>query len=274
MTGNTKLKSMTQWMIVAILVASAYGFSSTRDLEEEERGEEEGGVWQNVLEENEGENYFEGDIIPDLNRNAVPWSSRIWKDGIIPYIIADGFFFLYKNKILNAIRDLEEKVKVGSKQCIKFVPSNGRGNHLYIVNGKGCSSHVGCQQRGRQTVNLAAGLTVSCMSQGIIQHELMHALGFFHEQSRSDRDNYITINWDNIKQGHSHNFRKESSSNNQGQPYDYGSLMHYGSTEFGKWGIFGPKKTITPKRKGVKIGQRNGPSKIDIQEIRLLYKCI
>ena len=32
--------------------------------------EEEGDVWQNKLEENEGENYIEGDIIPDLNRFA------------------------------------------------------------------------------------------------------------------------------------------------------------------------------------------------------------
>ena len=60
----------------------------------------------------------------------------------------------------------------------------------------------------------------------------------------------------------------------QHQAYDYGSLMHYGSTEFGVWGILGPKNTITPKKKGVKIGQRNGPSPIDIKEIRLLYKCI
>lgn len=40
-----------------------------------------------------------------------------------------------------------------------------------------------------------------CVSLGIIQHELLHALGFYHEHTRSDRDQYVKINWDNINQG-------------------------------------------------------------------------
>jgi len=264
------VRGAVSWMLIACLVSTSLGYSVSR--EEREEGED---VWQNLLEENEGEGYFEGDIIPDVRRNAHPSSQQIWRGGVVPYTISDKYFFFHKNTIRNAMTELENKVKVGSKHCIKFVPYDGRGgSYLNIVNGKGCSSHVGCQHWGAQTVNLAAGLTVTCMKQGIIQHELMHALGFFHEQSRSDRDNYVTINWNNIKKGHEHNFNKYSSTKNQGQPYDYGSLMHYGSTEFGSWGILGPKHTITPKRKGVKIGQRNGPSAIDIQEIRLLYNCV
>jgi len=102
----------------------------------------------------------------------------------------------------------------------------------------------------------------------------MHATGFWHEQSRADRDDYVTINWGNIKKGMEYNFLKYDLNkiNHLEATYDTCSVMHYGSTAFSKsWG----KKTIVSKHHGDKceLGQRKGFSDTDIRKLNTLYKC-
>ncbi|VDK53124.1 unnamed protein product [Gongylonema pulchrum] len=60
-------------------------------------------------------------------------------------------------------------------------------------------------------------------------HELGHALGFLHTHNRADRDQYISVNFTNVKDSLTGNFKKVSRTinYNYGLPYDYGSVMHY-----------------------------------------------
>jgi len=113
----------------------------------------------------------------------------------------------------------------------------------------------------------------SCMIPAIAQHEMMHCSGFYHEQSRTDRDDYVTILWDNITPGMSSNFDRCSSFDCEtlGALYDYGSVMHYANNSFSK----DPDHlaTIVTKQAGVEIGQRRGFSYIDIFKLNAYYGC-
>lgn len=68
---------------------------------------------------------------------------------------------------------------------------------------------------------------------------MLAALGFYHMQSSSDRDDYVRINWDGIIDNQKHNFNKFNTSVVTGfnVTYDYGSLMHYSAYAFSKNGV-------------------------------------
>ena len=96
------------------------------------------------------------------------------------------------------------------------------------------------------------------------------APGFIHEQTRPDRDEYVIINWQNIKKGEEHNFRKHESSNinTLDVPYDFGSLMHYGKTFYSVNG----KETITPKDKTEKNSFNSLPDRLSVADLKKLNK--
>ncbi|XP_029634033.1 zinc metalloproteinase nas-15-like isoform X1 [Octopus sinensis] len=216
----------------------------------------------------ENPDLFEGDIELDgespFDRNAVGDRRRLWPNGIVPYEISSYFNTYDKTLFRAAMKEIE--MVTGS--CIKFVPRTST-HHYYvkIITGQGCHSSIGFRNR-LQTVTLGHG----CVRKGIAMHELLHALGFFHEQSRPDRDQFITVVGSNIIKGRENNFKifYPPTLNTQGFPYDYDSLMHYGAHAFAK---DRSKPTIIPRRIGARIGQRSHLSSIDIMELKKLYRC-
>jgi len=134
-------------------------------------------------------------------------------------------------------------------------------NYVRFRDAGGCWSMVG-MQGGQQTISLGAGC-----SMGNAIHEIGHAVGLWHEQSREDRDLFVTINWQNIQAGMAAQFNQHITDGDDLGAYDYGSIMHYPRTAFSSNG----QDTITPTDPNAQIGQRAALSPGDIAGVRTMY---
>jgi hypothetical protein len=185
---------------------------------------------------------------------AVKNSSHLWPGAVLPYEI-DG-------SVSNESRShIQWAVGEAASAGLTLRPRDV-GDRDYLVFrdvGEGCSSYVG-RVGGPQAVNLTG------CGRGSVLHEVLHAAGFLHEQSRGDRDQFVTIMWDDIIDSQRSNFEVRGQSAEDIGPYDYASIMHYSRDAFSKTG----RPTILP-RQNVEIGQRNGLSQGDRAAIAQLY---
>uniref|UniRef100_A0A3Q1HUZ1 Metalloendopeptidase n=1 Tax=Anabas testudineus TaxID=64144 RepID=A0A3Q1HUZ1_ANATE len=201
-----------------------------------------------------------GDIAVPINRNADPCVQRGCKwpkssDGkvYIPYVIANSYTSQQVDIITSSLNSFS------TSTCIRFIPRTTQTNYIDIQSTLGCYSLVGFQS-GRQRVSLDSA---GCIKFGTVQHELIHVLGFNHEQCRSDRDQHIKILLQN-----QYNFDKINTLN-QGTPYDYNSVMHYGRLAFSKDNV-SPTMVAIPDSNAV-FGTATQMSQNDIDRINLLY---
>ncbi|XP_053304519.1 astacin-like metalloendopeptidase [Spea bombifrons] len=248
---------------------SSYGHAdpSLKEVYEEEPNTED--VFSQILKTNKDSTIklYHGDIVMPAHSgfSAMKCTDCLWKkssDGTVqvPYTISSDYSDSDKAFIIHVLQDFS------TLTCIQFVERSTEVDYLNIGSGSGCWSSVG-KVGGSQYLSL---LRTGCMARGIIQHEIQHALGFYHEQSRSDRDNYIDVLWEFINEDNWGNFEKVDTRN-MDLPYDYSSVMHYGKYAYSNTSA---QPTLRPKPdQDVEIGQRYGLSPLDVFKVKKLYEC-
>uniref|UniRef100_A0A8C4L2L6 Meprin A subunit n=1 Tax=Equus asinus TaxID=9793 RepID=A0A8C4L2L6_EQUAS len=209
-----------------------------------------------------GLDLFQGDILLRNSRNALREPNARWKFPI-PYILADNLDLNAKGAILYAF----EMFRL--KSCVDFKPYEGESSYIIFQQFSGCWSEVGDQHVG-QNISIGRG----CDYKAIIEHEILHALGFYHEQSRTDRDDYVNIWWDEIISGYQHNFNTYDDNfiTDLNTPYDYESVMHYGPFSFNKDASVPTITAKIPEFDSI-IGQRLDFSAVDLERLNRMYNC-
>ncbi|XP_059474603.1 uncharacterized protein LOC132196153 [Neocloeon triangulifer] len=191
-----------------------------------------------------------------------------WPNGIVywEYDSANNFTDAEKAIIQKGFGEIQNAT------CMKFVAKTSETAYVNIKNNEeGCWA-TGNYQGTKQDLNLASG----CFGDtSTIIHEMMHAMGFDHEQNRYDRDMYVEVQWENIEKGKENNFDKQPRTKAYPRfQYDFNSLMQYFLTGFG----IGGRPTLVlvnpmPEEITNKIGNAVNMSTTDILRMRGAYRC-
>jgi len=181
---------------------------------------------------------------PSFKKGALPVRGasygrlRKWTDGVLPIEFEDNVPSWLRTQFLRAC---EIWAQYGQIKC-QVGPYKNRTLRVSI-NSKGCWSTLGMNSM----VVVARRLNLEpngCEVMPVILHEIGHSLGLIHEHQRTDRDEYIEIVKENMVPSLRIKFNFNIANSRLHTPYDFFSIMHYGSNFFSE---DGRSKTIVAK---------------------------
>eukprot|EP00918_Siedleckia_nematoides_P022723 GHVU01048946.1.p1 GENE.GHVU01048946.1~~GHVU01048946.1.p1 ORF type:complete len:280 (+),score=37.23 GHVU01048946.1:30-869(+) len=266
---------MTKLSLVVLLVCVvvAFAHSNVKKLKAQQRdinNPEYGDLYQGDIMRDAGDEELFKNVGP---LNAVWDKSYLWPDNKIAYVIRAGDYSAAEiNLIEEGIRDLVNSTSVNGQVCLNVTPRTNEAFYIEVYRGGGCSSYIGWRAQARQQLSLSG----SCVTRhGTIMHEFLHAAGFYHEHTRGDRNDYVTINWENIQPDRDNNFEMQIEGvtvDHLGTPYEYGSVLHYSGFGFA---IDTSVPTIIPHNDSAwdVMGQRTQLAEVDIERVKILYGC-
>lgn len=178
-----------------------------------------------------------------------------WPNARVPYTLDANFDNHQRAEVARAFENYH------SKTCVRFVPKESTDNDYVQIlrDDNTCGVANVCRKEGPQFAKFGG----SCINSGTMTHELGHTLCFGHEQTRPDRDNYIS--WD-TKKCTPHNKDNANDFTTLDLLYDYVSLQHYEGECY--------DGCIIPKIPGVtKCGSGGDLSVLDAEKINAFYNC-
>merc|ERR1712088_789820 len=226
-------------------------------------------------------------------KNGLSKLTYHWPNGVVPYTIDAAFTSTERAAIASGIEHIHEN------SCIRFEPRNGEADYLDIIPGDGgCYAIIPYRPGGgRHEVGLEQN---GCVTLKITVHELLHALGIKHEQCRPDRDDYVIVNWSNIRGGGASQYERDAWATDDesslpavcaptgsdgedmqscysgwrvdacGEGYDFTSVMHYSLKSFA---IDSSQNTVTPKDSSITSAGNTELSAGDIKKLQCMYNC-
>ena len=211
----------------------------------------------------DGNVYRQGDMLYSssevkgvFTRNSILY----WPEGVVYYDFAPN---CTNRLIQNAMAAMEE---LSDSTCVQFLPADSSTtNYIRFKLSSGNNSYLG-MKGGMQVINIYNDDNVY-----IIMHEICHALGIYHEQNRSDRDEYIHINMGNVRKEVANNFTPVSDGYNIG-PFNYESIMLYPQYIYDLSFVYNVYTPVITRLDGLDyIYNRGYLSQGDVKTVKAIY---